>query len=82
MATIAVNKVTFLYNEDTNTKAGFKLKRRTWGPSYKDTKKIVELTNDDFTRQKAKESIHFWKISLYCFYASIALWILILFVNK
>lgn len=81
IATIAVNKVAFLYHEDTN-KAGFKLKRRTWGPSYKDTKKIIEMTNDDFTRQKARESIRLWNISYYCLYASIILFIIVGFLNN
>lgn len=80
IATVAVNKLTFLYREDTN-KAGFKLKRRTWGPSYKDTKKILEFTDDEYTRTKAKESIRLWKISYNCLYISIVLWVVIVILQ-
>jgi len=81
LSTIAVNKLTFLYDEKTN-RAGFELKRGTWGPSYKDTKKIAKLTQDEYVRKKAKESIRLWRISFSCFFFSIILFFIIGFLNK
>lgn len=80
-ATLAASKVSYLYS-DKSGKAGYNLKRRTWGPSYKDTKKILQSTDDAYTRLKAKESIKLWKISFKCLYISIVLYIVILALNK
>lgn len=80
---IAVYKLQYLYNEDNN-KAGFKLKKRIWGPTYityKKAKKIAELTKDEDTRKNAQESIRFWKMSHYCFFAVIILYVLILILQ-
>ena len=81
LATIATNKIGFIYDINPN-KVGFKLKRRTWGPSYKDTKKIFQLTDDDYIKQKAKDSISLWKISYNCLYISIGLYIVVLVLSK
>ncbi len=51
IAIIAVNRLSYLYHNKTN-KAGFEFKRRTYSPSYKDTLKNLELTEDDFHKGK------------------------------
>ena len=68
LSTMAVNKVLSFYDEDSKI-LGIELKERTWGPSYKETKKIFQLTKDEFIKQRAKESIRLWRLSYYCLYA-------------
>lgn len=43
LSSMAVNRVSYLYHENEE-KAGFKLKKRTWGPTYGDTKRILKLS--------------------------------------
>ncbi len=80
----AVYKLQHLYNEDNN-KAGFKLKKRIWGPTYmtyKKAKKVAALTKDEDTRKKAYEAIRLWKMSYYCFFCFIIAFFLIGFLQR
>ncbi len=57
---LAVNQLTHIYINPN--KAGFDIKIRTWGPTYSETKKILELTTDTKTKKSAKLSINLWKV--------------------
>lgn len=75
---LAVNKILFIYNEFH--KAGFDLKRRTWGPTFSDTKKIAELTKDEYVRNKANESVKLWKIGFFCLLSFFMVFLVVLFL--
>ncbi len=81
IATIAVNKVNFLYNEEVS-KVGFELKKRTWGPSFKETKKVAELSTNKYYRKKAHEAIFLWKISYGCLIVFAFLFVILGFLNS
>ena len=80
LATRAVNKLVFLYDEPSH-KIGFELKKRTWGPSYRDTKKVVKSTSDEFIRKKAEEAVRLWKMGFYSFGSALVLWVIIVLLD-
>jgi hypothetical protein len=61
---IASTRLNYLYHDPKGeAKAGGKLVKKGWGPSFKNARAIYSNTKDEYTKSRAKLAIRLWKLS-------------------
>ncbi len=82
LKTIATNKLLFLYEDEYINTIGFKLEERTWGPTFKDSKKVFISTNNQQVKKKVAQAIKLHKYSHLSLLISITLYFIQLLYLK
>lgn len=77
---IASNKLSFLYEDEYISTLGFKLEEKTWGPTFKDSKKVFISTNNQLLKKKACQAIKLHRFSYLCLLIFITLYVIQLFI--